>query len=218
VVIIIGGFEGTYRAANWARIDKRPILPVTAFGGAAAKVYEGEFDAFDEKYAMRIEKLEYEELNSAKTDWPKRAERVVALAEKISTSKLVPVIMSYSKSGELDDAYDSFRAVCEDSKLGYICERVEDANTVDRIVPKILAQIAHAAFVIADLTELKTNVFFELGYAQGLRKPVIVTAKKGTELPFDVKDIPTIFWESQRQLKEALKVKVLLIAKTQGRG
>src|SRR5262249_28438059 len=75
VVIMVAGFEGTFSAANWARIAEKPVLPVTAFGGAAAKIYQGEFDQFDEKYAPRIEKLDYEELNSAKNDWPKRAER-----------------------------------------------------------------------------------------------------------------------------------------------
>ena len=30
---------------------------------------------------------------------------------------------------------------------------------------------------------------------------MIVTAKEGTELPFDVKDIPTIFWDGKEQLK-----------------
>jgi hypothetical protein len=29
---------------------------------------------------------------------------------------------------------------------------------------------------------------------------VVVTAKKGTELPFDVKDIPTILWEFMTNL------------------
>jgi hypothetical protein len=34
---------------------------------------------------------------------------------------------------------------------------------------------------------------------------VIVTAKTGTQLPFDVGDMPTIFWEIQEDLKEGLR-------------
>jgi hypothetical protein len=34
---------------------------------------------------------------------------------------------------------------------------------------------------------------------------VILTAKQGTELPFDVDDIPTIFWEIQEDLKAGLR-------------
>jgi hypothetical protein len=64
------------------------------------------------------------------------------------------------------------------------------------------------AFVIADLTELKNNLFFELGYAEGMKKPVVVTAMAGTQLPFDVKDVPTIFWDRQRKLKDDLRAKI----------
>jgi nucleoside 2-deoxyribosyltransferase len=34
-------------------------------------------------------------------------------------------------------------------------------------------------------------VFYELGYADGLGKKVVVTAKDGTEPPFDISDVPT---------------------------
>jgi hypothetical protein len=34
---------------------------------------------------------------------------------------------------------------------------------------------------------------------------VIMTARKGTELPFDFGDIPAIFWEIQDDLKEGLR-------------
>ena len=51
----------------------------------------------------------------------------------------------------------------------------------------------------------------------GLNKPVVVTAFKGTTLPFDVADIPTIFWEGQKQLKDKLRERVALIASSQGR-
>ena len=51
VVILIGGFEGTFRAANWARIAGKPLLPFTAFGGAAEKIYAQELNDFEQKYA-----------------------------------------------------------------------------------------------------------------------------------------------------------------------
>lgn len=217
VVILVGGFEGTYRAANWARISNKPLLPFATFGGAAAEIYEKEFGDFDRKYAGRIDKLDYQELNSIKKDWSIRATKLVSLAEKIATSKTVTVIMSYSQEEELVDTYASFQDVCKESQFGYQCQRVEDANTIGRITPKIVEQIEQSAFIIADLTGLRPNVFFELGYAQGLKKPVVVTAKSGTDLPFDVKDMPTIFWKGQTQLKTELRTKIKLIAEKQGR-
>lgn len=217
VVILVGGHHGTLRAANWARIAKKPLLPVAVFGGAAERVFEQELHDFEEKYGGRIDEMEYQQLNSITTDWNRLAEKIVSLAERIAISKSVVAIMSYSHRGELVDAYESFRTVCSEPAFGYQCERVEDSNTVGRIVPRIFEQIERAAFVVADLTELKSNVFYELGYAQGLGKPVLLTAKSGTELPFDVKDIPTIFWDSQTRLKEDLRGKIRLIAEKQGR-
>ena len=62
-------------------------------------------------------------------------------------------------------------------------------------------------------------MFFELGYASALEKPLVLTAKEGTELPFDVKDMPVIFWNpiDQKTLRDKLRDKIRLIAETQGR-
>jgi hypothetical protein len=215
VVVLVGGFDGTFRAANWARIANKPLLPVTAFGGAAEKIFQQELNEFDRRYAGRLDKLEYQELNRIETDQAKRAERIVSLAERMASSNSVCVIMSYSMRADLEDAFESFQAVCQEFK--YKCERVENSNTLGRIVPKIHEKIEQAAFVIIDLSELKNNVFYEFGLAQGQKKPMVVTAKIGTELPFDVKDVPTIFWDGQKKLKDDLRAKVTLIAETQGR-
>jgi hypothetical protein len=211
-VILVGGFQGTYRAANWARIAKKPLLPFTAFGGAAAKIYDQELNDFDVKYEGRVTRLEYAELNSVKSDWNEHAADLVALAEKIAESRSVLVVMSYSGRTDLEDAFDSFRQVCQE--LGYECDRVSEESAGERILPDILARLERAAFAIVDLTELRPNVFYELGYADGLRKKVIVTAKEGTELPFDVKDIPTIFWDGQRKLRDDLGKRIEAVVKT----
>jgi hypothetical protein len=39
---------------------------------------------------------------------------------------------------------------------------------------------------------------------QALGKGVITTAYKGTQLPFDIFDVPTLYWNSQRALREEL--------------
>jgi len=215
-VILVGGFDGTFRAANWARISKKPLIPVASFGNAAAQIFEQELNDFDIHYAERIDKLDFQDLNSIKTDWNARSAQVVALAERLASSNAVCVAMSYSGRPDLEDAYESFQAVCE-KDFKYKCERVDNTNTLGRILPKIQEKLEQAAFVIVDLTELKTNVLYELGLAQGLKKPVVTTAKVGTDLPFDVKDLPTIFWDGQKKLKEDLRAKIALIAQMQGR-
>ena len=105
--------------------------------------------------------------------------------------------MSYADRPDLKDAYGTFRRVCE--KLGYACDRITEKNAATRILPEILERIRRAAFIIVDLTDLRPNVFYELGYADGFGGKVIVTAKKEQRLPFDVKDIPTILWDAQAE-------------------
>jgi hypothetical protein len=73
--------------------------------------------------------------------------------------------------------------------------------------------------VIVDLTELKPNVLFELGYAEGLKKPRIVTAKIDTKLPFDIQDFPVTFWDPADMFAFSigLSVRIRAIAEKQGR-
>ena len=78
-------------------------------------------------------------------------------------------------------------------------------------------RIKNCAFTIIDLSDEKVNVYYELGYADAIEKPLIVTAKAGTILPFDVKDIPVIFWKNQKNLREQLTKKIKFISSTQGR-
>jgi len=84
-------------------------------------------------------------------------------------------------------------------------------------MPELLQKLAQCAFCIVDITEERANVYYELGYADAAKRPIIVTAKKGTSLPFDVKDIPVVFWENQKGLKEQLRKRIKAIATKQGR-
>jgi hypothetical protein len=220
-VIMVRGYEGTMRAAWWARYAKKPLLPVASFGGATRGVYDGELAQFAEKYGSTVDQLDYQGLNSGTRDWDRLAETTVSLAENLATPNRALVIMSYTDQEpmvtELANAFDSFKAACEAYR--YKCERVDETNTKDNsIVAEILRKAKDSAFVIADLTELRQNVFFELGFARGLGKRVIATAKEGTELPFDVRDMPVTFWRSidPRRLREKLIERIKPIADEQG--
>jgi hypothetical protein len=214
-VIVVGGKEGTLCAANWARIGKKPLLPVTAFGGAGATAFAEEIRDFNIKYSDRVERSQYEVLNRIPSDLVRLAHDVIALAARIQASTSVFAIMAFNGDLKLLDAYDTFQEAC--GEFSYQCAKIDDASEVERIVPAIIDRIKRSAFVIADLTEQRPNVYFELGFAQGLGKAHIVTAYKGTTLPFDVHDVPTIFWESQKQLKEQLRERIQAIASTHGK-
>lgn len=82
-------------------------------------------------------------------------------------------------------------------------ERVFDAIRADFISSTgsinrtVLRYLYQADVVIADLTELNPNVFYELGVRHALRHGTILMALKGTQLPFDVGDLRVIPYEDK---------------------
>jgi len=216
VVVLLGGFNGTLQAANWARLRRKPILPFVVFGGASKHVFAIESKRFDEHYGDRIDRLDYDKvLKSVAPDWKELAQDTVDLAERIVTSPSVFVVMSYSPNGAFRDLYKSIQKVCK--RFDYIAQRVDQSNHFKRIVPEILKQVRQCAFVVADVTEPKPNVFYELGFADGATKDVILTAKAGTQLPFDINDAPVIFWESLEKFESDLAERVRQVGAWQGR-
>ena len=114
----------------------------------------------------------------------------------------------------LVDTLDSIKEAA--NQLGIQAERVDEDLSGNRITDVILESIARAEFVIVDLTNSRPNVYYEAGYAHGQGKKVIFVAEKGTDVEFDLRDYPIIFFDSQRQLKERLEERLRALA-DQGR-
>jgi len=77
------------------------------------------------------------------------------------------------------------------SECNFEATRVDELNTGDSITKKIIELLDCSDLVIADLTELNPNVFYELGYRTALNKPTIQIKAKDTPLPFDINTIQT---------------------------
>ncbi|MEY4354498.1 MAG: hypothetical protein RLZZ609_2739 [Cyanobacteriota bacterium] len=197
--IFIAGSEGTFWSKNWASFARKLILGIPRFGGAGETIYNHELKHLRETSPSVAE--DYETLNSLTDNMIDFAKEVVSLVERMVTPRNVFTIMSFKK--EFRDVFASCKEVCREFK--FEAERTDESTSLERIVPRIETGIRKSAFVIADVSEPSPNVFYELGYAKALGKHVIVTARKGTELPFDLGDIPTIFWEIQEDLKEGLR-------------
>ena len=216
VVILIGGGLGTFKAANWARIDGTPILAFSTFGGSAEDIHSAEVSRFDELYSPNITQDEYDSvLKSLTTNWSSLAEDTINLAEKVVTSRNVFVIMSFKETDQYEGLYAAIKKVCE--KYDYNAQRVDESNLQKRIIPEITRQVRQCAFVIADVSEPKPNVYFELGFSEGLGKEVVLLAKEGTILPFDIVDVPTLYWNDLSEFEEKLSKRISKIASGQGR-
>lgn len=216
VVISICGFNGTQRAANWARIAQKPLLPILKFEGASKLIYREEKNNFN-KSKKNISLDEFEDLSQTTLNDLDLSKSVINLAERVNLTEDVFVIMSFADDPSLEDAYESFKDACSKFSPKYNCKRMDDITDIKRITPVMFSSIKNSAFVIVDLTFERPNVYYELGYADALDKPIIVTAKKGTVIHFDAKDFPIIFWESQTGLKKDLVGRIEQIAQKQGR-
>lgn len=204
-VVIVGGGPGTLRGAHLCALDKKPLLPVTAFGGASEEVFSSELKKFEKNYGGRVDRDQYTVLDEQfPKDLDALANSVLDLSSRLATGNSVFVIMAYRK--ELDDTFGTIQRVVKD--YGYDCERMDRVADTDRIFPRMIENIRKAALVIAEISIPSVNVFYELGFAEALGKGPIVIARQGSDLPFDINDLPTTFYEDQTRLEEKLRVRV----------
>lgn len=220
-ILIVGGWDGTHYAASWGRLAGKPLLPVATFGGAAADIYKDELATFDRRNTGNVARDDFEVLNRILPDDSETASELYAieilkLAERTILSSDVFVVMSFDDKPYLRDAYNTFRRVCSEKNFSAV--KVDHhLDSHERIVPSIFSGIKRSAFVIAEVSGARPNVYYELGYARAMGKAVIQTAYEGTILPFDVFDVPTHFWESQETLERKLKVAIEQLVNLPGR-
>ena len=206
VTVFIAGSSGTFAAATWARFANKPILGIGTFGGSGRELYKSEKERFANNYAYLLnEDLKYDNLNEVSGPGfaDSLAKNTVFICEKLMRSRKVFTIMSFKN--EYKDVYEIFKLICE--KNDYITDRTDEDLNLSPITSRILDGIKQSDFVIADVTEMSPNVFYEIGYAKGINRNVIITAKKGVDLPFDIKDFPVIFYD-RLNLKETLEPKL----------
>jgi hypothetical protein len=207
-LVVMGGGLATHRVIHLSRLAGKPILPISAFGGAAEEAFRTEWDRFDRVYAGRVTKDDYAVLNTAlavleKPDaFERLATGIILLIAQVVCGNNVFVIMSFLN--ECEDTYNTIERVCRSYQFN--AQRTDKDATTDRIYKRIIDGIQCAAFVIADVTFKSLNVYYELGFAEASGKIAIVVAKEGTELPFDTRDIPTTFFRDQTRLEQALTV------------
>ena len=83
-----------------------------------------------------------------------------------------------------------FNPVLEE--YGYKAIRADQIPKVGLITTQIINLIIESPLIIADLTDLNPNVFYELAIRHTTRKPYIQVISKGQKIPFDVSGIRTI--------------------------
>ena len=90
---------------------------------------------------------------------------------------------------------DVIKPTCE--RFGLKAIRADDIYQSGLIINDIARSIEEASVIIADVTTDNPNVFYEVGYAHGIKKATILLSDRTREtLPFDVSGFRTLFYDN----------------------
>ena len=189
-------------------------------GLAASPLPQLEKIIFVERNARRCELLQYllqgvEIVCAPHAVTPGRPDGVPATATlnlgaapAVERVKKKSVFVAMPFAEEFEDVYQ-FGIYSAIRHCGYICEKVDESVFAGSIVDRIMDGIRNADFVVADLSLEKPNVYLEVGYAWGMNKPVILVARDGQRLHFDLSHHKCLFYKTIGKLAESLEKTVL---------
>jgi hypothetical protein len=154
----------------------------------------------------------------ASTLTPSGWDKYEALVGTHAESEQAFVAMWFAK--DMDPLFDdAIKHALEGA--GWAAYRVDRDEHTDRIDDKILTEIKASRFMVADFTGQRQSVYFEAGFAKGMRLDVIWTCRedeiKGKEVSFDARQYNFLPWteEDLPAFREALTNRILVL---HGRG
>lgn len=105
------------------------------------------------------------------------------------------VVMQF-QTPEYESLYrDVIEPVCRSE--GILAYRADSTQLPGLIIEDIKKQILESRVIIAEITPQNPNVYYEVGYADALNKPVILISDRKEGLkPFDVRAYRTIFYDN----------------------
>lgn len=115
----------------------------------------------------------------------------------------------------MTDVYDAIKDECKN--IGLRAERVDENTGSGFVIREITDLIERSEFLICDLTNERPNIYYELGYAHGVGNEahdILLIAKEGTVLHFDVAPLRVHYYKSSEDLKAivSLRLKAMIEA------
>lgn len=104
------------------------------------------------------------------------------------------VLMPFSEEHDLQRVFaEHVKAVIE-TRCGLRCERADDIYGISGVMQSVWEGINRARLIVAELTGRNPNVFYELGIAHTLGKPVIMLTQSMDFVPFDLRHLRCIVY------------------------
>jgi hypothetical protein len=130
--------------------------------------------------------------------------------EKSDRSARVFVLMPFD--AELGPLYEEhIKKLCE--QLGVTVRRADEMHGYEPFIVKVWKAIHSADLIIADCTQRNPNVFYEVGLAHVLGKPVVFITRNDDDIPSDIKHLDYIGYEYDEKGVTALMKKLKTIIK-----
>lgn len=200
---------GTYNLDVRGSRDGSSVSLTLVQGKHNVREYAGTIDVACSHTAVNL--LEGEWTSSIGTYGTFRAERETrplpppeALAAQAAEANAALIIMAFSdhQSGFIPvvDISAAISRAC--ASVDIRAERADQIEHSGLITSVILERIKSRRFLISDLTHQRQNVYYEIGFAHGLGKEVVLTAQKPTEIHFDIAGYNVIQYESLTELEE----------------
>lgn len=125
------------------------------------------------------------------------------------------VFLAFNFETELNDVFSTYvREAVEESGLNCIIVNQNNTEHDKSITDEIIGKLKSSRIVIADFTNHRNSVYFEAGFAMGMKIPIIWVVQKGHEenMSFDTRQYPHIVWENGEDLKKQImdRIKVIL--------
>lgn len=98
---------------------------------------------------------------------------------------------------------------------GYEVSRADDLFTPSPIMLDIQRSILESQLILCDMSEKSPNVFYELGLAHAVGRPVILVSRKADDILFDLRHVRIILYDyTAAGWEEKLRTAITAAAKT----
>lgn len=108
---------------------------------------------------------------------------------------IAPIGVEGSQERNRSDGVFEFIVGRAAQELGLSAVRGDQIASPGQINLQVIEHVLGARAAVADLTDLNANVFYELAVRHTARLPVALITEKGSELPFDIAQMRTTFFE-----------------------
>ncbi len=169
------------------------------------KIPEGDFTDFKQIFYESLEKAKLiakhgEKLRvldvSEETPVPEeKSERLKKLGASVSVKASDSCFVMQPFLAPLGDYYEKiYKPAIEKAGLQPVRADAEIFGT-GKIIDQVWRGINAAKVLVAELTSRNPNVFYELGLAHALRKPVVLVSSNEADVPFDLHHIRVIYYD-----------------------